>query len=93
MAARRRRSGSEDKEREFWSVQDSTALVDWSKAEKTTLPNLKPSLKTISLRLPAFMLDELKRLAHKRDVPYQSLIKMFLAERVQRELQDDPVRD
>jgi predicted DNA binding CopG/RHH family protein len=93
MAARRRRSGSKDKEREFWSVQDSTALVDWSKAEKTTLPNLKPSLKTISLRLPAFILDELKRLAHKRDVPYQSLIKMFLAERVQRELQDDPARD
>ena len=54
---------------------------------------MKPSLKTISLRLPTFMLDELKRLAHKRDVPYQSLIKVFLAEHVQRELKDDPARD
>ena len=85
----RRRFGSEDEEREFWSEHDSTELVDWTKAERVTLPDLKPSLKTISLRLPSFMLEEIKRLAHKRDVPYQSLIKLFLAERVKRELRDD----
>jgi len=89
MAAKRRRFSDEDEERRFWSDQDSTDLVDWSKAERVTLPDLKPSLKTISLRLPSFMLDEIKRLAHKRDVPYQSLIKLFLAERVKRELEED----
>lgn len=89
MAAKRRRFRDEDEEREFWSERDSGELVDWSKAERVTLPDLKPSLKTISLRLPGFMLDEIKRLAHKRDVPYQSLIKLFLAERVRREVQDE----
>lgn len=89
MAGKRRRHASEDEEREFWSEQDSTDLVDWKKAEKVTLPDLKPSLKTISLRLPSFMLEEIKRLAHKRDVPYQSLIKLFLAERVRREIRED----
>ena len=89
MAGKRRRFSSEGEEREFWSEQDSADLVDWSRAQRVTLPDLKPSLKTISLRLPSFMLDELKRLAHKRDVPYQSLIKVFLAERVKRELEDD----
>lgn len=89
MAGKRRRFSSEGEEREFWNEQDSADLVDWSKAQRVTLPDLKPSLKTISLRLPSFMLDELKRLAHKRDVPYQSLIKLFLAERVKRELEDD----
>ena len=78
---------SEDKEREFWSVADSTEYVDWSRAHRVILPNLKPSLKTISLRLPELMLAELKLLAHKRDVPYQSLIKIFLAERLERELE------
>ena len=78
---------SEDKERDFWAVSDSTEYVDWSRARRVILPNLKPSLKTISLRLPELMLAELKLLANKRDVPYQSLIKIFLAERLERELE------
>lgn len=77
---------SEDKEREFWAREDSTEYVDWSRARRTLLPNLKPSLKTISLRLPELMLEEIKLLANKRDVPYQSLIKVFLAERLEKEL-------
>jgi predicted DNA binding CopG/RHH family protein len=89
MAGKRRRLSKEDEERAFWSEQDSAELVHWTQAERVTLPDLKPSLKTISLRLPSFMLDEIKRLAHKRDVPYQSLIKLFLAERVKREIEDD----
>ena len=86
--AKQRRFKSEGEERKFWSEHDSTELVDWTKAERVTLPALKPSLKTISPRLPSFMLEEIKRLAHKRDVPYQSLIKLFLAERVRREIQE-----
>lgn len=78
---------SEDKEREFWAKEDSTRYVDWSRARRVILPNLKPSLKTISLRLPELMLAELKLLANKRDVPYQSLIKIFLAERLEQELE------
>ena len=89
MAGKRRRFKNEDEERAFWSKQDSTEIVDWAKAQRVTLAELKPSLKTISLRLPSFMLEEIKRLANKRDVPYQSLIKLFLAERVRREIQDD----
>ena len=77
---------SEDKEREFWAREDSTPYIDWSKARRTILPKLKPSLKTISLRLPESMLEEIKLLANKRDVPYQSLIKVFLAERIEEEL-------
>ena len=77
---------NEDEEREFWATHDSTELVDWKKAEKIVLPDLKPSLKTISLRLPEAMIEKLKLLAHKRDVPYQSLLKIFLAERIQKEL-------
>ncbi len=87
--AKRRRLKNEDEEHEFWSVHDSTKEVDWTKVERVSLPDLKPSVKTISLRLPSFMLEEIKKLAHKRDVPYQSLIKVFLAERVQQELRDD----
>jgi predicted DNA binding CopG/RHH family protein len=86
---KRRRFEKEDEEREFWSKQDSTDVVNWSKAKRVTLPNLKPSLTTISLRLPAFIVEEIKQLAHKRDVPYQSLIKLFLAERVKRELKGE----
>jgi predicted DNA binding CopG/RHH family protein len=78
---------SEDRERQFWADADSTQYVDWSRARRVILPNLKPSLKTISLRLPELMLAELKLLANKRDVPYQSLIKIFLAERLERELE------
>ena len=79
---------SEDKERDFWVREDSTEYVDWSRARRVVLPNLKPSLKTISLRLPEHMLAELKLLANKRDVPYQSLIKIFLAERLEEELEE-----
>ena len=77
---------NEDEEREYWASHDSTDYIDWSKARKSTLSNLKPSLKTISIRLPEIMLEELKLLANKRDVPYQSLMKMFIAERVEQEL-------
>ena len=77
---------SEDKEREFWATHDSTEYVDWDKAEAVVLPKLKPSTKTISLRLPKLMLNELRIIANKRDVPYQSLIKMFLKERIDQEL-------
>ena len=77
---------NEDEEREFWSTHDSTDFFDWSKADQLTLSNLKPSVKKISLRLPESMLEELKLLANKRDVPYQSLLKIFLAERIEKEL-------
>lgn len=77
---------SEDDERSFWANNDAAEYVDWSKSEKATFSNLKPSTKTISLRLPEFIIDELKLLAHKRDVPYQSLIKMFLKDRINQEL-------
>ncbi len=79
---------NEDQEREFWSSNDSTEYIDWSSGERLVLPNLKPSVKTISLRLPETLLNELKFLANKKDVPYQSLLKVFLAERVQRELRN-----
>jgi predicted DNA binding CopG/RHH family protein len=78
----------EDAEREFWSREDSAEYVDWSKARRLTLPNLKPSMRTISLRLPEAMIAELKLLANKRDVPYQSLLKVFLADRIRDELSD-----
>lgn len=73
---------SEAEEREFWETHDSAEFVDWSRAQVVTFPNLKPSTETISLRLPAPLLADLKALANKRDVPYQSLLKVFLAERV-----------
>jgi predicted DNA binding CopG/RHH family protein len=76
----------EDEEREFWAEHDSTEYVDWSQARPAALPDLRPTLKTISLRLPASLLAELKVLANKRDVPYQSLLKMFVAERVREEM-------
>lgn len=76
---------SEDEERAFWASHDSTDYVDWAKAERAIFPGLKPSTKTISLRLPESMLDELRQLANKRDIPYQSLIKTFLRERIDRE--------
>lgn len=77
---------SEDAERAFWSKSDATDHVDWTRAERVVLPHLKPSVKTISLRLPEAMLESLKLLANKRDVPYQSLLKQFLAERIEQEL-------
>ena len=76
----------EDEGRDFWSTHDSTDFVDWNSAEKITFSNLKPSTKKISLRLPEIMVEELKILANKQDVPYQSLMKMFLAERISKEL-------
>jgi predicted DNA binding CopG/RHH family protein len=78
---------NEDEERQFWAEHDSTEFVDWSKAKRGVFPNLKPSTKTISLRLPESMLEELKLLANKNDVPYQSLVKVFLSERIESELQ------
>ena len=76
---------SEDRERKFWAKHDSTEFIDWSTAVPTKFPNLKPSLRTISLRLPVGMIEDLKILANKRDVPYQSLLKVYLAERLDRE--------
>ena len=77
---------NEDEEREFWATHDSAEFLDWSKAKQAVFPNLKPSTKSISLRLPESVLVGLKMLANKRDVPYQSLLKVFLAEKVEEEL-------
>lgn len=77
---------NEDDERKFWATHDSTEYVDWSKAIKNPVfPNLKPSTQTISLRLPKYLLERIKELANSRDVPYQSLMKIFLAERIKKE--------
>ena len=81
---------SEEAEREFWATADSTEYFDWSTARRAVFPNLKPSTATISLRLPQGMLDELKVLANQRDVPYQSLLKVFLAERISVERRPAP---
>lgn len=77
---------NEDEEREFWAAHDSAEYLDWEKAEQVVFPRLKPSTKTISLRMPESMLDEIRLLANKRDIPYQSLIKVFLRERIDSEL-------
>jgi predicted DNA binding CopG/RHH family protein len=77
---------SEEQEQAFWEENDSADFIDWSEARPVVLANLRPSTKTISLRLPKHMLEGLKRLANKRDVPYQSLLKVFLAERIEAEL-------
>ena len=82
----------EDQERAFWTTHDSTEYFDWDEAEATILPKLKPSTRTISLRLPEIMLDELRVIANKRDVPYQSLIKVFLKERIDQELEQYATR-
>jgi predicted DNA binding CopG/RHH family protein len=74
---------TEKEEREFWESNDSSEYLDLSKAEKMMLPNLKPSTKTISLRLPEGLLDSIKVEANKRDMPYQSLIKVWLTKEVQ----------
>ena len=81
---------SEDEEREYWATHDSACEIDWSKATRATLSKLKPSVRTISLRLPESMLEALKLLANKQDVPYQSLIKVFLAERIEQEFETKP---
>ncbi len=76
---------SESDERDFWKKEDSTEYFDWSNARRVGFPNLKPSTRTISLRLPVPMIQRLKLLANQRDVPYQSLLKMLLAERLELE--------
>jgi len=74
---------TEAEEREFWETHDSTEYVDWNNAQVTAFPNLKPSTKTISIRLPEGLLERIKIEANKRDMPYQSLIKVWLAEDVE----------
>ena len=86
------RFSSEAEEQKFWDSADSTEYIDWKKAERVIFPKLKPSLKTISIRLPESMIEELKLLANKRDVPYQSLLKIFLSERIEEELRTVPFR-
>jgi predicted DNA binding CopG/RHH family protein len=76
---------TEDEERDFWAEHDVVDYFDWEKSVAGSFPALKPSTQTISLRLPKALLEELKTLANERDVPYQSLLKVFLAERVARE--------
>jgi predicted DNA binding CopG/RHH family protein len=76
---------SEEEERAFWASHDSTEYIDWKKARRATFSNLRPSMRSISLRLPQSMIEMLKVLANKKDVPYQSLLKVFLAERIQQE--------
>lgn len=77
---------NEDAEREFWLSADSTEYVDWTNAKSVKFPNLKPTTRSISLRLPEMLIHDIKILANKKDVPYQSLMKIFLAERVQSEV-------
>ena len=76
---------NEDEEAEFWNTHDSTEYVDWSKAVHVEFPNLKPTTKTITLRLPVNLLNSIKTLANKKDVPYQSLMKILLAQKVKDE--------
>lgn len=83
---------SEKQEAEFWASHDSTEYVDYSKSRRMVFPRLKPSTKTISLRLPKSLLDQLKTIANKRDVPYQTLLKLFVLERVQAELHHKPAK-
>jgi predicted DNA binding CopG/RHH family protein len=75
----------EKEEVEFWATHDSTEYINYSKAKKAIFPNLKPTVRTISIRLPESMIEHLKVLANKRDIPYQSLMKMFLIERIEKE--------
>ncbi len=77
---------SEDAERDFWAGADSTEYIDWRAAKSAAFPKLKPSLRTISLRLPEMMIEELRLLANKMDIPYQTLIKIYLSERIKKEL-------
>lgn len=79
---------TEKEEREFWSKNDSSEYINWEKSKSVSFPKLKPSTKTISLRLPEFLLNDIKIIANKRDVPYQSLIKIILKERIDYELRN-----
>lgn len=77
---------NEEQEREFWAAHDSADYIDWRRAKDMRLPNLRPTTRTISIRLPQPMIERLKVLANKRDVPYQSLLKMYVAEKIHEEL-------
>jgi len=77
---------SKDEERELWKNHDSTECIDWSKAERAHFPNLHPSSKHISIRLPERLFEQLRNIAHQKDIPSQSLMKVYLAERVKEEL-------
>jgi len=79
---------SEKEELEFWSTHDSADYIDYSKTKRALFPNLKPSTRTISIRLPESLIEHLKVLANKRDIPYQSLLKMFLIEKVEKEFRE-----
>ena len=79
---------NEKKEFEFWSSHDSTDYVDYSKAKRVLFPNLKPSTRTISIRLPESLITHIKVLANRRDIPYQSLLKMYLIEKVEDEFRE-----
>jgi predicted DNA binding CopG/RHH family protein len=79
----------EDEERTFWATHDSADYLNWDVAEEIVLPKLKPTTQTISLRLSRMMLDELRAMANKRDISYQALIKVFLKERIDQELQQN----
>jgi predicted DNA binding CopG/RHH family protein len=83
---------SEREEAEFWSSRDSTDYIDYTKSKRAVFPSLKPSTETISLRSPQSLLEILKTLANKRDVPYQTLLKSFVAERVEEELRSRTVK-
>ena len=79
---------NEKEEFEFWSTHDSTGYVDYSKAQRVLFPNLKPSTRTISIRLPESLITHIKVLANKRDIPYQSLLKMYLIEKEEEEFRE-----
>lgn len=79
---------NEDEEREFWADNSILDFYDTSKASFVRFPNLKPTMQSISLRIPSFMLNDLKVLANRKDVPYQSLIKMFLEEKIREEFRN-----
>ena len=77
---------NEDEERDFWAHADSSLYFDWSKARRASFPNLKPTTEMISLRVPKYLLSRIKELANSKDVPYQSLIKIYLSDRIKREM-------
>ena len=79
---------SEDDERKFWAKEDTTEYIDWSQAKQTKFPNLKPSLRSISIRLPETLIERYKTLANKKDVPYQSLMKLYLTEKLEDEIKN-----
>jgi len=76
---------NEDEEREFWATHDTTEYLDWSKAKRVRFTKLRPSVRSISLRLPEALLERIKILANRNDIPYQSLMKVYLSERVEKE--------